>query len=83
MNSSYNGLYYPYNSPSKGLAYNGQRPYYIIVVGSNANMARLTKDQNYSTFAQFNNLPGFEQMCLLRQLPFTTPTTRCFYATMP
>lgn len=73
MNSSYNGLYYPYNSPSKGLAYNGQRPYYIIVVGSNANMARLTKDQNYSTFAQFNNLPGFEQMCLFEAAPIYHP----------
>ena len=73
MNSSYNGLYYPYNSPSKGLAYNGQRPYYIIVVGSNANMARLTKDQNYSTFAQFNKLPGFEQMCLFEAAPIYHP----------
>lgn len=64
MQASYNGLYYPYNSPSKGIAYNGPRPYYIIIVGSNATMSRLTKDNRYSSFAQLEQLPGFQQMYL-------------------
>lgn len=64
MKSSYDGFYYPYNSPSKRLAYNGQRPYYIIIVGSNDNMARITQDKSYSTFAEFTSLPGFQNMYL-------------------
>ena len=64
MKSSYDGFYYPYNSPSKGIAYKGQRPYYIIVVGSNDNIARITQDKNYGTFATFSTLPGYQAMYL-------------------
>lgn len=64
MHGSYNGLYYPYNSPSKGDAYNGQRPYYILVFGKNDTMERLGKDRNYSKFSTFQDLKGYENMYL-------------------
>ena len=64
MTGSYNGLYYPYNSPSKGVAYNGKRPYYIVIVGNNENIARLTQDENYEAFAQLSRLRGYENMYL-------------------
>jgi len=59
MHSSYGGLYYSYNAPS-GTRYDGQRPYYIIVVGSKDDMARLTRDNSYSTFSKFAEMPGYE-----------------------
>jgi len=64
MMGSYNGLYYPYNSPSKGVAYNGKRPYYIVIVGNNENIARLTQDENYEAFALLSRLRGYENMYL-------------------
>lgn len=64
MMGSYNGLYYPYNSPSKGVPYNGKRPYYIVIVGNNENIARLTQDENYEAFAQLSRLRGYENMYL-------------------
>lgn len=64
MTGSYNGLYYPYNSPSKGVPYNGKRPYYIVIVGNNENMARLTQDENYEAFAHLSRLRGYENMYL-------------------
>ncbi|MCR5130174.1 MAG: hypothetical protein K6C10_01765 [Prevotella sp.] len=63
MQGSYNGAYYPYNSQG-GVQYNGRRPYYIIVVGSNDNIARLTRDDNYLPFSRFSQLTGYEDMCL-------------------
>lgn len=59
MNSSYNGLYYPYNAPS-GVHYDGQRPYYIIVAGNKECMDRLTHDNAYASFCKFNQLDGYE-----------------------
>ena len=64
MNGSYSGPYYCYNSPKGGQSYTGKRPYYIVVVGSNQNIARITKDKNYTTFSQFKNLKGYENMYL-------------------
>lgn len=66
MNGSYNGPYYTYNSPSAGTTYNGHRPYYIIVVGSNANIARLTMDKDYQPFARFAELKGYENLYLFQ-----------------
>lgn len=59
MHSSYNGPYYSYNATA-GTQYDGQRPYYIIVVGSKDNMARLTCDNSYSTFSAFSQMRGYE-----------------------
>ena len=43
MQGSYNGPYYTYNSPNKGIAYQGERPYYIVIVGDNALLARISR----------------------------------------
>lgn len=64
MNGSYSGPYYTYNSPKGGQSYTGRRPYYIVVVGSNENIARLTKDKNYLAFSNFKDLKGYENMYL-------------------
>ena len=64
MQGSYNGPYYTYNSPNKGIAYQGERPYYIVIVGDNALLARISKDKNYSSFRDFANLPGFQEQYL-------------------
>lgn len=62
MRGSYNGPYYTFCSPNAGTTYNGHRPYYIIVVGNNDNIARLTKDPEYGSFAKFESLPGYQAM---------------------
>lgn len=64
MTGSYHGSYYPYNAPSKAIAYNGKRPYYIVIVGNNDNIARLTSDENYEAFARLSQLRGYENMYL-------------------
>lgn len=64
MQGSYNGPYYAYNAPQQGRVYNGRRPYYIVIVGANEVMARLTQDEAYRTFSDFATLPGYENMYL-------------------
>ena len=64
MNSSYSGPYYPYNVQSKGIPYKGMRPYYILIVGDNGDIARLSSDEKYSEFIDFKNLKGFESIYL-------------------
>lgn len=63
MNSSYSGPYYPYNSTG-GQSYTGRRPYYIVIVGTNQNIARLTRDANYASFCKFADMKGYENMYL-------------------
>ena len=64
MEGSYSGPYYAFNSPTGGHQYKGSRPYYIVVVGSNRNIARLTRDQQYAAFSRFQDLRGYEDMYL-------------------
>ncbi len=62
MNGSYDGPYYAYDNSVH--RFSGQRPYYIIIVGSNANIVRLTNDSSLRTFAEVRNLKGYANMCL-------------------
>lgn len=64
MNGSYNGPYYSFDSPLSGKPYSGQRPYYIVIVGNNNNIDRLTEDMSYQAFSDFSRLRGYEGMCL-------------------
>lgn len=64
MDGSYNGLYYPYNTPNRGMHYIGRRPYYIVIVGTKANIGRLTRDKTYETFAKLPQLRGYKNMYL-------------------
>lgn len=62
MSGSYNGPYYAYDNSVH--AYNGRRPYYIIIVANNENMARLTTDESLRSFAKVEQLRGYDNMCL-------------------
>jgi hypothetical protein len=62
MNGSYNGPYYAYDNSVH--RFSGRRPYYIIIVGSNDNMVRLTHDASLRTFAKMEELNGYDNMCL-------------------
>ena len=63
MMGSYNGPYYSYDNTVK--TYTGRRPYYIIIVASNANMTRLTHDSALRTFADVERMRGYDNMCLM------------------
>ena len=65
LSGSYNGPYYSYDAPQTGKPYSGRRPYYIVIVGSNDNIASLTQDSSYQAFSNFSRLRGYEGMCLL------------------
>lgn len=75
LHSSYNGQYYSYNAPS-GAHYDGSRPYYIIVVGSKDNIARLTHDNSYSSFLRLRETRGYEHEYLFD----TSETYHPFYS---
>lgn len=72
MNSSFNGMYYSYDSPS-GKRYDGQRPYYIVIVSNKENIARLTQDSSYSTFCQFKEMDGYENEYLFETSEIYSP----------
>lgn len=62
MSGSYNGPYYSYdNSVTR---YDGVRPWYIIVTGSDDSMRSLTTDASLRTFARLEGLRGYDGMCL-------------------
>lgn len=72
MNSSFSGLYYSYDAPS-GKRYDGQRPYYIIIVSNKDNIARLTHDSSYSTFCKFKDMDGYENEYLFETSEVYSP----------
>lgn len=61
FSSDFSGLYYPYNTPSQGVQYRGQRPFYIMMVGGASVIDRLFTDPNYREFVDFERLPQYEQ----------------------
>lgn len=62
LTGSYDGPYYAYDNSVH--AFSGRRPYYIIIVGSNDNIARLTADPALRTFADMRQLRGYDNMAL-------------------
>jgi len=64
MNSTFSGMYYPYNSPKGGKQWRGRRPYYFVVVGSNSCFERLQKDKHFAPFVAFDKLRGYENLYL-------------------
>ena len=60
LNADYNGKYYPYNSPNKGYQYDGQRPYYMMIVAKSPVMQRLFLEKKYNDFCNFKDLNGYE-----------------------
>lgn len=59
---SYNGPYYSYDNSVH--QFDGRRPYYVIIVGSNDNIARLTSDPQFRTFAELQQMRGYDNQCL-------------------
>ena len=60
LNSDYIGNYYPYNSPNKGKAYSGNRPFYLVMVANPNVIHRIFFDDEYKAFSNFKSLKGFE-----------------------
>jgi hypothetical protein len=60
MRASYDGKYYPYDSPNRGLIYRGDRPYYFVIVGDNKALKRIFTEPEYRAFSDFGKLNGFE-----------------------
>lgn len=62
MNGSYNGAYYAFDNSVH--QFDGNRPYYIIIVGSNDNIAQLASSPDFRTFSNLESLRGYDGMCL-------------------
>lgn len=62
MDGSYNGPYYAYDNSVR--QFDGRRPYYIIIVGDNDSMSRLTMDKELLSFSRFTELKGYDNMYL-------------------
>lgn len=60
--ADYGGKYYPYNSPSRGIEYTGDRPYYAMIFASKSGVETLCNDSKYANFYHFSNLPGYQDM---------------------
>ena len=60
--ADYSGKYYPYNSPSRGIEYHGDRPFYVMVFVSKAGIETICQDSKYADFYHFSTLPGYQNM---------------------
>ncbi|MCH5233672.1 MAG: hypothetical protein J1E16_00115 [Muribaculaceae bacterium] len=60
--ADYGGKYYPYNSPSRGIEYMGDRPYYAMIFTSKIGVETLCNDPKYANFYHFSTLPGYQDM---------------------
>jgi len=60
LSTDFHGTYYPYSRPA-GVAYDGQRPYYMIITGSASAMQKLRTAPEYASFTDFATLPGYEE----------------------
>lgn len=58
--ADYEGNYYPYNSPNKGVHYEGERPYYLTLISESEVMRRIFSDKAYKEFSDIEHLKGFE-----------------------
>lgn len=60
LHADYYGKYYPYNSPNRGVHYEGNRPFYIMLVANPEVMRRIFIDSDYREFSDMERLDGFE-----------------------
>lgn len=58
MTADFAGTYYSWNNVKQ--KYNGNRPYYLCLIGTNDAMQRLYTDPTYQTIRRFDQLPGYE-----------------------
>lgn len=60
MNADFDGTYYTFQSPSKGIKYHGNRPYYFVIVANPTVIHRIFLDPQYKDFINFASLQGYE-----------------------
>lgn len=58
--ADYNGNYYPYNSPNKGVQYVGPRPFYAMIFAKSKAMDALQNDPANENFRNFSKVPGYQ-----------------------
>ena len=62
FSAGYNGPYYPFNSPLRGVQYSGARPFYVLLFATKESLAELFDSKEYSAFSKFSTLPNYEDM---------------------
>lgn len=68
--AGYSGPYYPYNSPSKGITYTGERPFYVMLFLSKESLLELYQASDYTAFTKFSTLKNFEDMFCFTDVKF-------------
>lgn len=68
--AGYSGPYYPYDSPSKGVIYNGDRPFYVMLFLSKESLWELYDTSEYAAFTKFSTLKNFEEMFCFTDVKF-------------
>ena len=72
--ADYNGNYYPYNSPNKGVQYVGPRPFYAMIFAKSKAMDALQNDPANENFRNFSKVPGYQD-----EYTFTNQNYKPFY----
>lgn len=60
FSSDFIGNYYSYNNPHNGKPYNGQRPFYMLLVADHSTLKTVFLQDMYKDFRNFTHLKGFE-----------------------
>lgn len=77
LTSKYNGNYYPYDGST--VKYKGERPYYMLFIGRNAQMEKMLNDKTYQEIQDFESLAGYENYHLFTQ----SEQSNIHYSVMP
>lgn len=64
LKGSFNGLYYPFNTPEDGQRYDGNRPYYVVVMTTNEGLSTMISNPHYADFLDFSRLGGYQHIAL-------------------
>lgn len=70
FSAGYYGPYYPFNSPSKGVQYSGDRPFYIMLFVSKESLYELYNSAEYQAFTKFSTISNFEDMFCFTDISF-------------
>ncbi|MBD5282794.1 MAG: hypothetical protein HDS33_07195, partial [Bacteroides sp.] len=70
LTADFLGNYYPYNSPNKGIVYNGDRPFYALIFASDPALTALYECDDYKSFVNFSSIPGYDDMFCFTDMTF-------------
>jgi len=73
MESDFNGDYYVYNRPNKGLFYKGNRPYYFVFVAKHDVMRKIFTNPKYKAFSNYGSLKGYKNSYMFAAPETSTP----------